>query len=155
MPWHSGAKKQLAVSGSRFCRAVSIVAFFNKIVAYQELFCLVTLLASSIKHADDFGGNEKINKKSNRLNKRNKNSERTAHYLAAFFGAIAQLTVSNLIVATLIHVGEVNTFTESLQYGKIIAFNNIHSKYFSFCYSLKSLSQFFITSWHCPNLEDA
>lgn len=99
---------------SRFCRAVSIVAFFNKIIACQELFCLVTLLASSIKHAGDFGGNEKINTKSNRLNTRNKNSERAAHYLAAFFVAIAQVTVSNLIVATSIPVGEVNTFTESL-----------------------------------------
>ena len=82
---HSGEKKQLAVTGSSFCRAVSIVAFFNKIFAYQELFYLVTLLPSSIKHADDFGGNEKINTKSNRLNKRNKNSERAPHYLAAFF----------------------------------------------------------------------
>lgn len=31
-----------------------------------------------------------------------------------FFAAIAQLTVSNLIVVTSIPVGEVNTFTESL-----------------------------------------
>ena len=36
--------------------------FTDKIVAYQELFCIVTLLASSSNH-DDGEGNEKIKNK--------------------------------------------------------------------------------------------
>ena len=39
---------------------------FNYIVAYQELFCMVTLLASSSNHDDD-EGNEKIKKAVNRF----------------------------------------------------------------------------------------
>ena len=107
MPWHSGVKKQLAVTESRSCRAVSIVA-------YQELFCLVPLLASSIKHANDFGGNEKINKKATGWISETKTLNMQHTIWQPFFAAIAQLTVSNLIVVTSIPVGEVNTFTESL-----------------------------------------
>ena len=66
-----------------FHENVGFFSFSGEIVAYQELFCVVTLLASSAQPKPD-NGNEK-SKKRNRFNKQSKNSERAAHFLADFF----------------------------------------------------------------------
>ena len=64
-----------------------MVGFFNKIVAYQELFCVLTLLESLKFYVGDDGTVKNLT--CNRLNKQNKNSESAAHFLVHFFAAIA------------------------------------------------------------------
>ena len=60
--------------------------FWGEIVTYQELIYVVTLLTSLAKPQR----RQNREKKSNMLNKQNKNSERTcaAHFLADFFAVI-------------------------------------------------------------------
>ena len=69
--------------------------FVKEIVAYQILFCVATLEAGFINHAD--GGNEKI-KNSIFNTHENKNSKRAGYFFADFFVVFARLIVSNLIV---------------------------------------------------------
>ena len=72
---------------------------FNQIVAYQWLFCMVTLLGSSNNH-DDGEGNAKIKKKHAtgfRTDKQKKKPERAAHFLANFLSIVARVTFSNFI----------------------------------------------------------
>ena len=62
-------------------RFLSNRRFLNEVVPYQELFCVVTLPASSSNGED--GGNEKI-QKFNGFNKYNKNCERAAGFFDQF-----------------------------------------------------------------------
>ena len=84
-----------------FCCAFSIkLSVFHQIISfsgkisYQELFCMVTLLASSAQWPQRQQKWE--NKKSNMFDKQNNNSECAAHLLADFFRVITRL-MSNLI----------------------------------------------------------
>ena len=70
---------------------------FNKIVAYQLLFCMVTLLGSSNNH-DDREGDVKIDFKKNMqqvwlINKNNLNVQRT--FGRNFLAIVARVTLSN------------------------------------------------------------
>ena len=74
---------------------------FNQIVAYQKLFCMVTLLGSSNNH-DDGECNVKIKKKKHatgfRTDKqKKKNLNVAAHFLANFLAIVARVTFSNFI----------------------------------------------------------
>ena len=72
---------------------------FNEIVAYEELFCMVTLLASSTNHDDD-KGNLKIKKKkraTSLTDEQEKTPERAAHFLSNFLAIVARVTLSNFI----------------------------------------------------------
>ena len=65
-----------------------IVSFSGQIVAYQELFCVIKLLASSAQPQSWW----------KRENKQNKNSERATHFFAVFFAIITRLMLSNFII---------------------------------------------------------
>lgn len=67
-------------------RFLSNRRFLKKVIPYQELFCVVTLPASSSNPGED-DGNEKM-QTFNGFNKYNKNCERAAGLLTDFFAVI-------------------------------------------------------------------
>ena len=87
-----------------------MVGFFNKIVAYQELFCVLMLLESLKFYVGDDGTVKNLT--CNRLNKQNKNSESAAHFLVHFFAAIA-LMLTYRIYGNATVASELSQFKES------------------------------------------
>ena len=99
--FHIRASLLASNRGRRFRRPFNFPSnrqLFNEIIAYQELFCVVTLLASW-NNQDDGEGNEKIKKSMQQywlINR--KKPERAAHILKKIPHAIvAGATLSNFI----------------------------------------------------------